>query len=134
MLTATQAHHPDALKNYIAELKGRIARKDVPYLHIINDFLSDHVVKTDESVIELTSRFEMGSYSEYKLVLPGRSDIGRLNRDSLSVMDSNVQNSAKYPFFGPTANSLRSEFKIFEQRPLRTYRLPMESDKLFASS
>jgi len=43
MLTAREAHNPDALKNYLAELKGRIQKKDLPYLHIIKDFLSDHV-------------------------------------------------------------------------------------------
>jgi len=41
MLTAREANSPDALKNYLAEVKSRIQKKDLAYLHIIEDFLSD---------------------------------------------------------------------------------------------
>jgi hypothetical protein len=90
MLTAKEAHNPDALKNYLAELKGRIQKKDLPYLHIIKDFLSDHVTPSDDSAIELTSKFDSSCYSEYKMYLPGKGDIGRLNRDSVAAFDTAV--------------------------------------------
>lgn len=64
--------------------------------------------------MQLSSKFEQADYSEYKLMLPVKNDVGRLNRDSWSVFDTALLNSAKYPFFGPTSDSLRDEFKVLK--------------------
>jgi hypothetical protein len=90
MLTARQAHNSVALKNYLAEMKDRILKKDLPILHIIKDFLSDQVTPSDDCAIYINSKFDSNCYSEYKMYLSGKGEIGRLNRDSIAAFDTVV--------------------------------------------
>ena len=110
------------MKSYLAELRSKVTKNERKFLHIIHDFMSEQVCTTNEEApLVLTSKFHDADYSEYKLQLPERGEFGRVNRDSWSVFDRAALNSSKYPYFGPTAKSLRSEFSILEQRPLRAY-------------
>ena len=45
VLTVINAHNPEALKSYIAELRGKIIKEELRFLHVINDFRSEQVTK-----------------------------------------------------------------------------------------
>jgi len=51
MITVKKADNMDSLKQYFAEIRHRINNKAVPCLHIINDFISEVVLNSEENSV-----------------------------------------------------------------------------------